>query len=206
MRAATAPYRTHDTVKKTQIPLTPIPAKPAIAPFDPFAGAYPKGNESFSADQPQHKNSSGARCATGDSAANPTPSSYLKAVPAEWLEGYAILREMAPPETWPPSQWPKTVCTAGWFLECWGATAAALGWATLELFGVHPRVPYRRLDYMGLALSDRAERIAVMTEAEARLRHRASDLGHFRKPVSGDAIPIWALCHAHGREHDEGSD
>ena len=100
------------TGEKTQTPLHWAPAKPAKAPFDPFAVSHSKGNESFSAAQPQNQNSGGVRCATRAFAANQTPVSYLKAVPAEWLDGYAILREMAPPDTWPPSLWPKTVRVA----------------------------------------------------------------------------------------------
>jgi hypothetical protein len=53
------------------------------------------------------------------------------------------------------------------FLPVWGQQAADLGWATLDLFGVHRLASAARFSFMGLLLLVRGGRVVVIT-AKAR--------------------------------------
>jgi len=112
--------------------------------------------------------------------------------PEKWSAGVAAMSQMPPPLDWPPHTWPDTVKNSRWFFWCWGATAAALGWTDRDCFGVYPHAPYRRLDYMGLALGMWADRLALMLPDQARIHGDGLTLTHVRKSKS-DAIPIWEL-------------
>lgn len=81
------------------------------------------------------------------------------------------------------------------FLEAvWASRALALGWGELELVGVHPRAPWHRFDYLGIAFT-RQVPIAVTSESMAFRAHDGHILQERRRPVPSDPcrIPVWEL-------------
>lgn len=72
-------------------------------------------------------------------------------VPIEWAEGFATLQTALPPRSMTESRWRQIIDDAGRFLDRWAANAAALGWTTLDVFGVHPGAPEASHDGKGLA-------------------------------------------------------
>ena len=71
----------------------------------------------------------------------------------------------------------------------WALQAARLGWSEVELFGVCPRAPWRRLDRKGAAFGGAVQ--AVTQEAVAYV----GGLRRYRAIINNDggAVPIWEL-------------
>jgi len=115
----------------------------------------------------------------------------LEQFPGEWSNGADRLLEMAWPRLWTPGRWSTLVDDASTFMRVWAGRAAALGWGTLDVFGVDPRAPETGWHLMGLVvLLDGAE-IVVMTEEGARLRLRSGIQQSFRRPDADGAVPVW---------------
>jgi hypothetical protein len=74
--------------------------------------------------------------------------------------------------------------------EGWALQAARLGWDEVELFGVCPRAPWRRLDRKGAAFGGAVQ--AVTQEAITYV----GGLRRYRSTVNNDggAVPIWELA------------
>ena len=82
------------------------------------------------------------------------------------------------------------------FLDGWGEQAHALGWTTVDLFGVHPRAPFARNDCMGLVWFLPGKHLATLTSSTATLKR---DRGHVttfyrRQTLHPEATPLWNLC------------
>ncbi len=74
--------------------------------------------------------------------------------------------------------------------EGWALQAVRLGWGEVELFGVCPRAPWRRLDRKGAAFGGAVQ--AVTQEAMAYV----GGLRRYRAIINNDggAVPIWDLA------------
>ena len=111
---------------------------------------------------------------------------------AEWNAGVSRLRTMARPRV-RPDRWRQAIVDAGRFLDQWGAQAAALGWATLDVFGAHPTHPIERLDCAGLVILLHGDELAALTADTARIRTSSGALlTYYRRPRPG-AVPLWEL-------------
>ena len=64
-------------------------------------------------------------------------------------------------------RWETLKTDAVGFLERWGAQAARLGWATLDVFGVNAVRPFERLDAAGLIRLLDGRSILALTASEA---------------------------------------
>ena len=73
--------------------------------------------------------------------------------------------------------------------EKWALQAARLGWDEVELFGVCPRAPWRRLDRRGVAFGGAVQ--IVTQDAVAYV----GGLRRYRAQVNNDggAVPVWEL-------------
>jgi len=95
-----------------------------------------------------------------------------------------------------PARWQQAVEDGRRFLAQWGEQAAALGWTTGDLFGLHivPNTPtpsYRRLsryDETGLIWLLRGRPVVALTDATAAIQNAASSITVYRrdnKPALG---------------------
>ena len=113
----------------------------------------------------------------------------------EWKEGVKRVAEMDCPKNWPKNKWPETQASITAFLDKWGSTAASLGWGTLDVYGAHRHAPYHRLASAGLALSCRANEVAIMLHDRATIvTPRGARLNYYRrKQHCSDTVPVWEL-------------
>lgn len=74
------------------------------------------------------------------------------------------------------------------FLDRWADEAAALGWTTLDLFGVHPEAGAIRSDFCGaMALS--TERVSAITDKHMQFGNMTFYRDKPGKP--NGAVPLW---------------
>ena len=76
------------------------------------------------------------------------------------------------------------------FLDRWADEAVALGWTTLECFGVHPEVGTIRPDFCG-AMVLSAERVSAITDKHMRFGKTT-----FYRDTPGrpsGAVPLWTF-------------
>ena len=111
----------------------------------------------------------------------------------QWRQGLAKLNPTAPIRGFAPGRWIRLIDGGTTFLDAWGRTAAALGWSTLDVFGVHPEAPAARYDVMGLVplLGDRELTAVEATHATMRMP-TGSKLTYLRRRRPG-AVPIWCV-------------
>jgi hypothetical protein len=119
-------------------------------------------------------------------------------VPAEWIQGVALLRDAPAPRGYPQHAWQQLIPDGERFLERWGAQAASLGWQGWELFGCHRRAPWPRMQGMGLLLLLRGNELAALTDSEAVIRTQTgARQTHRRKPFDplhpAERCLIWEL-------------
>jgi TubC N-terminal docking domain len=93
-------------------------------------------------------------------------------VVADWVAGVSRLTAMPPPRSYPQHAWQQLIVDAQRFLDDWAVQAVALGWPAWELFGCHRRVPWGRIQGMGLVLLLRGDEIAALTATETVIRTR----------------------------------
>lgn len=85
--------------------------------------------------------------------------------------------------------WQKTHAAMLAFLERFGAEAQDLGWADLDLFGVHPQIGTGRVDYCGALTLGPKE--ALWIDAT---RINFGNTSYYRgKPGMPRGVPIWAF-------------
>lgn len=114
-------------------------------------------------------------------------------VPREWAEGYARLQVARPPAGIANWRWQQVIDDAGRFLDRWAGHAAALGWRTLDVFGVHDEMPAERFDAAGLVWCVRGAEIIVITGKTARLKTASGAVQTFARhdPKHPEAVAIW---------------
>ena len=112
-------------------------------------------------------------------------------LPADWRVGLAQLRQSSAPRGRTTAEWARLVADAFAVAEKWAATARALGWTAVELFGVNPDGG-RRLDRDGLAAALEGRKIVAITAAAATIGTPSSGtLQYFRRERPGSVL-IWA--------------
>jgi hypothetical protein len=118
-------------------------------------------------------------------------------IPRDWAEGLARLHPDRPIGDVPARRWLRFVDDVGRFLDgpfC--ATAAALGWTPLDLFGCDHDRPFARIDQAGLLWLLSNSRIVAMTESAATIERPTGSRQTYRRRPSGpeqQALP-WELA------------
>jgi hypothetical protein len=93
-------------------------------------------------------------------------------VPESWHQGVAHLLGRQPPDFYPVRAWRHLQDDAPTFLERWAVQAIRLGWQDWQIWGVHRRAPWRRLDAMGLVPMLRGKRILALVDDGAVIELR----------------------------------
>lgn len=110
--------------------------------------------------------------------------------PAEW---HAILGDLER-RTWPDwmsqDRWDMLLGDAEIFLSRWGHTAHAMGWTTLDLYGVHPLAPAARFDVMGFLFLIQGGAVPVITASSASIHRRTGAHLTYRRHDTSDAVLI----------------
>ena len=81
-------------------------------------------------------------------------------------------------------------------MDGWAVTVAAMGWTALEAFGVDGRMPYTRIDQMGLVpllggsevVAVSADSVTVQTSTGARQRILRAN-----KKKSPEPVTVWEI-------------
>lgn len=111
-----------------------------------------------------------------------------------WTKGLDRLQRMAAPSAFPDRVWNMLIADAATVTSAWASMAAALGWTTLDLFGVGQDAPYRRIDLMGVVPILGGKAVVAMTEATARIRCSDGTTQTFcRKPPQPGRVALWEL-------------
>jgi len=117
-------------------------------------------------------------------------------IPREWAEGYARLCVMPRHPDFTEDRWQSLIDDAGRFMDGWAVTVAAMGWTALEVFGVDGRMPYTRIDQMGLVpllggsevVAVSADSVTVQTSTGARQRILRAN-----KKKSPERVTVWEI-------------
>ena len=119
-------------------------------------------------------------------------------VPREWAEGYARLQVVRPPAGIAVWRWQQVIDDAGRFLDRWATQAVALGWRTLDVFGVHREKPVERFDAAGLVWLLRGAEVVAITEMMAKLKTTSGATQTYarRDPEHPEAVAVWELSEA----------
>jgi hypothetical protein len=122
-------------------------------------------------------------------------SAVLQSTPeAIWRSRLDQMRSHPPPPGFSEGDWHQLKLDAFRLLETHGAELVALGWTTLDLFGLHRTHPGNRVSHSGLARFLYGGAIAELTDRHARIRHRTgSVLTFIRVDAQPGAVPAWAL-------------
>lgn len=138
---------------------------------------------------------SGARPLADDFAERAALVEVGAKVPREWAEGFARLQVVRPPAGIAVWRWQQVIDDAGRFLDRWAAQAAALGWRTLDAFGVHPEKPVERFDAAGLVWLLRGAEVVAIAEMTAKVKTTSGVLQTFsrRDPEHPEAVAVWSL-------------
>jgi hypothetical protein len=120
---------------------------------------------------------------------------YEAGVPRAWAEGFARLHPDRPPGDVPPARWRQFVDDCGRFLDDgFAATAAALGWGPLDLFGCDTGRPFARIDQMGLLwLTNGSRLVAITAETAVIERPSGARQTYRRRPNDPGRVLAWAV-------------
>src|SRR3954468_19245900 len=110
----------------------------------------------------------------------PAPAADHTTLMADWKQGLARLAPTrAPCPGFRTGQWPRV------------HAAAAMGWSTVALFGVHPVVGVRRVDCCGALMVSNGSPITEVTPECIRYRN---GLAYRRTPLGGPSVPVWQVA------------
>jgi hypothetical protein len=122
----------------------------------------------------------------------PAPAADPAALMAEWKQGLACLAPTRDPcPGFRAGQWLSVHAAALDFLANTAEAAAALGWSTVALFGVHPAVGVRRVDCCGALMVSSGSPITEVTPERIRYRN---GLVYRRVPPGGPSVPVWQVA------------
>ncbi|WP_282609394.1 hypothetical protein [Pelagibius sp. Alg239-R121] len=130
-------------------------------------------------------------------------SGRLTGVPGEWLHGFDRLVSMPVPLGLEVTRWLEVRADTERFLVQWGARAAALGWDTLNLFGVGRDAPEEQIHLAGLAWLLKGKTVAAMTEQLAMVDMGRGVKQSFPRRDRPGQIPIWCLPLPQKRKRQE---
>jgi hypothetical protein len=122
-----------------------------------------------------------------------TIAEFEGGIPHAWAEGFARLQMTAYPAAMRPDRWRQMIDDAGRFLDRWAAKAAALGWDTASVFGVHADRPIERVDCAGLVWLLRGNDIEAISPSVARIRTRSGAVQIYDRRPQSPSVPLWEL-------------
>jgi hypothetical protein len=116
--------------------------------------------------------------------------------PADVIAGLELLARSPP--LWPigAEEWCRAIASVRAFAGRWDVSARASGWTSLELYGLHRRGAYARLDAMGAAwLLARSGDIALAVDAGAMVvpTFAGNRLRIYRATPGPSAALAWTL-------------
>jgi hypothetical protein len=118
---------------------------------------------------------------------SPAPAADHTARVAEWKQGLARLAPTRDPcPGFRAGQWLSVHAVVLDFLANTAEAAAAMGWSTVALFGVHPVVGVRRVDCCGALMVSSGSPITEVTPECIRYRN---GLAYRRTPQEARACP-----------------
>ena len=127
---------------------------------------------------------------TGPDSASPTLSLPVEPQPQAraWREAFARVSAQTPPcPGLRPQNWPSMHTVALQFLSEQADKAAALGWTTEELFGVHPEVGAVRVDACGALMISGGK--PVVSVEPNRISFGVSC--YYRIASRPPSVPVW---------------
>jgi len=112
----------------------------------------------------------------------------------EWLDRFSSIDAHEPPRGFPAKDWHALHRDGTEFLRTWGRKAVALGWSTLDVFGVHRIAPSANYAAMGLVLLLRGAHVVALTADSAMIQNSTGSRLTFRRQAPHDAaVPVWEL-------------
>ena len=111
------------------------------------------------------------------------PVGAVDDVPVSWDRGVAAIFKMDAPLAYPNERWWALRRDAYSFLRTWGAQAYRLGWISADLFAVHCRAPWARVDSMGLIPLLHGRKIVALAEDQATIKTGSGRTLYYRKPL-----------------------
>lgn len=113
----------------------------------------------------------------------------VPADPAPWRKGFLDLRpSVVPCPGFTLQSWGGAHEACVDFLDRWADEAVALGWTTLEIFGVHPEVGTVRPDFCGAQVLG-AERVSEIAETRMQFVNTTYYRNTPGRPTG--AVPLW---------------
>ncbi len=118
-------------------------------------------------------------------------------VPVSWDRGVAALFKMDAPLAYPDERWGTLRRDAYSFLRTWGAQAYRLAWISADLFAVHCRAPWARVDSMGLIPLLHGRKVVALVEDQAAIKMGSGSTLYYRKPLPypTECCMVWELSH-----------
>lgn len=111
---------------------------------------------------------------------------------ASWAAGVERMARGYRPAELGEAEWRQLVVDAKQTLQNWGADFIALGWTTLEVFGVNRDPRARRLDIPGLVYLLNGSPIEAIDQDTALIRANPRDTMTFhRRLVVTGGVPVW---------------
>ena len=111
---------------------------------------------------------------------------------ANWAAGVERMARGYCPGGLRETEWRQMVMDARSTLQNWGADFIALGWTTLEVFGVNRNPRARRLDIPGLVYLLHGRPVEAIDRNTATIRANSRDCLTFqRELVAPGGIPVW---------------
>ncbi|EAQ36922.1 hypothetical protein NB311A_07228 [Nitrobacter sp. Nb-311A] len=107
---------------------------------------------------------------------------------SDWHAILAGLKGRQGPDWMMPDRWEMLLRDAERFLDRWSSTGHAMGWTALDLFGVHPTQPARRVDVMGLLLLLQGGEVIALTAEGALIRRPSGAVLRFPRPAAGGVL------------------
>lgn len=135
------------------------------------------------------------------------PAGVVGGVPVSWDRGVAALLKMDAPLAYPHERWGALRRDAYSFLRTWGAQAHRLGWISADLFAVHCRAPWARVDSMGLIPLLHGRKIMALSSDQAAIKTGSGRTLYYRKPLPypTECCMVWELSHDRAA-HPEATD
>jgi hypothetical protein len=114
--------------------------------------------------------------------------------PWEWSAGVGKLQAMPCPHHFKSSRWDLLIGDARRFIDEWASQCGALGWKTLEVFGVNPHAPDTRHDAKGLVILLGGHQLLGVEVDKAKVRSPSSGniLSIYRRRTPGQ-VAVWDL-------------
>jgi hypothetical protein len=122
--------------------------------------------------------------------------------PPEWHAILAELERRTCPDWMSHERWDLLLGDAENFLTRWGSTASVLGWAALDLYGVHPVAPAARFDVMGFLFFVQGGSVPIITAHSASIHRQTGARLTYRRKA--DIVDVVLLSKVLGANEEAG--